>query len=48
VFVAKEDDPRLDTIHRSLPLEVVVKQQRLLTSPTMKRVVLFPQPAELI
>jgi putative beta-1,4-xylosyltransferase IRX10 len=46
VFVAEEDVPRLDTILTSIPPEVVLRKQRLLASPAMKRAVLFPQPAE--
>ncbi|KAG2627032.1 probable glucuronosyltransferase Os01g0926700 [Panicum virgatum] len=46
VFVAEEDVPRLDTILTSIPPEVVLRKQRLLASPAVKRAVLFPQPAQ--
>ncbi|WVZ98839.1 hypothetical protein U9M48_044216 [Paspalum notatum var. saurae] len=46
VFVAEDDVPRLDAILTSIPVEVVLRKQRLLASPAMKRAVLFPQPAQ--
>ncbi|KAK3135381.1 hypothetical protein QOZ80_5BG0418230 [Eleusine coracana subsp. coracana] len=46
LFVAEEDVPRLDTILASVPPEAVLRKQRLLASPAMKRAVLFPQPPE--
>ncbi|KAL6610332.1 hypothetical protein ACP70R_040301 [Stipagrostis hirtigluma subsp. patula] len=46
VFVAEEDVPRLDTILTSIPPEVVLRKQRLLASPAVKRALLFPQPAQ--
>ncbi|XP_066362703.1 probable glucuronosyltransferase Os01g0926700 [Miscanthus floridulus] len=46
VFIAEDDVPRLDTILTSIPVEVVLRKQRLLASPAMKRAVLFPQPAQ--
>ncbi|EEE55930.1 hypothetical protein OsJ_04615 [Oryza sativa Japonica Group] len=45
VFVAEEDVPRLDTILASVPLDEVIRKQRLLASPAMKQAVLFHQPA---
>ncbi|MBA0819338.1 hypothetical protein Gohar_019626, partial [Gossypium harknessii] len=45
VFVAEEDVPKLDTILTSIPPEVILRKQRLLANPSMKRAMLFPQPA---
>jgi hypothetical protein len=46
VFVAEEDVPRLDTILTSIPPEEVIRKQRLLASPAVKRAVQFPQPSQ--
>ncbi|CAN6327994.1 unnamed protein product [Urochloa humidicola] len=46
VFVAEEDVPRLDTILTSIPAEGVIRKQRLLASPAVKRALLFPQPSQ--
>ncbi|KAF8703846.1 hypothetical protein HU200_031942 [Digitaria exilis] len=46
VFVAEEDVPRLDSILTSIPVEEVLRKQRLLASPAMKRAVMFPQPSQ--
>ncbi|KAJ6703255.1 EXOSTOSIN HEPARAN SULFATE GLYCOSYLTRANSFERASE -RELATED [Salix viminalis] len=46
VFVAEEDVPDLDTILTSIPSEVILRKQRLLANPSMKRAMLFPQPAQ--
>ncbi|RWW43456.1 hypothetical protein BHE74_00050879, partial [Ensete ventricosum] len=46
VFVAEEDVPQLDTILTSIPIEVVLRKQRLLANPSMKQAMLFPQPAQ--
>ncbi|CAM0149628.1 unnamed protein product [Urochloa decumbens] len=46
VFVAEEDVPRLDTILTSIPPEEVVRRQRMLASPAVKRALLFQQPSQ--
>ncbi|KAJ6712915.1 BETA-14-XYLOSYLTRANSFERASE IRX10-RELATED [Salix purpurea] len=46
VFVAEEDVPNLDTILTTTPPEVILRKQRLLANPSMKRAMLFPQPAQ--
>ncbi|RWW73519.1 hypothetical protein BHE74_00018601, partial [Ensete ventricosum] len=46
VFVAEEDVPKLDTILTSIPIEVILRKQRLLANPSMKQAMLFPQPAQ--
>ncbi|KAJ0046130.1 hypothetical protein Pint_05403 [Pistacia integerrima] len=46
VFVAEEDVPNLDTILTSIPTETILRKQRLLANPSMKRAMLFPQPAQ--
>ncbi|CAL4901129.1 unnamed protein product [Urochloa decumbens] len=46
VFVAEEDVPRLDTILTSIPPEEVVRRQRMLASPAVKRALLFHQPSQ--
>lgn len=46
VFVAEEDVPNLDTILTSISPEVILRKQRLLANPSMKRAMLFPQPAQ--
>ncbi|KAJ6341399.1 hypothetical protein OIU78_009549 [Salix suchowensis] len=46
VFVAEEDVPNLDTILTTIPPEVILRKQRLLANPSMKRAMLFPQPAQ--
>ncbi|RCV17410.1 hypothetical protein SETIT_3G217800v2 [Setaria italica] len=46
VFVAEEDVPRLDTILTSIPPEEVLRKQRFLASPAVKRAVQFPQPSQ--
>lgn len=46
MFVAEEDVPKLDTILTSIPPEVILRKQRLLANPSMKRAMLFPQPAQ--
>lgn len=46
VFVAEKDVPELDTILTSIPTEVILRKQRLLANPSMKRAMLFPQPAQ--
>ncbi|KAG8054098.1 hypothetical protein GUJ93_ZPchr0001g30666 [Zizania palustris] len=45
VFVAEADVPRLDSILASIPLDDVLRKQRLLANPAMKQAVLFHQPA---
>ncbi|MBA0718017.1 hypothetical protein Golax_005787 [Gossypium laxum] len=44
VFVAEEDVPKLDKILTSIPPHVILRKQRLLANPSMKRAMLFPQP----
>ncbi|RAL38704.1 unnamed protein product [Cuscuta campestris] len=46
VFVEEKDVPYLDTILTSIPPEVILKKQRFLANPSMKKAMLFPQPAE--
>ncbi|CAO2195748.1 unnamed protein product [Urochloa humidicola] len=46
VFVAEDDVPKLDTILTSIPMEVILRKQRLLANPSMKQAMLFPQPAQ--
>ncbi|CAN1154497.1 Probable beta-1,4-xylosyltransferase IRX10 [Linum perenne] len=46
VFVEEEQVPNLDTILTSIPPEVILRKQRLLANPSMKRAMLFPQPAQ--
>ncbi|XP_020587866.1 probable glucuronosyltransferase Os01g0926700 isoform X2 [Phalaenopsis equestris] len=46
VFVAEDDVQKLDTILTSIPLEVILRKQRLLANPSMKQAMLFPQPAQ--
>ncbi|XP_042512868.1 probable beta-1,4-xylosyltransferase IRX10L [Macadamia integrifolia] len=41
VFVAEEDVYKLDTILTSIPEEVIVRKQRLLANPSMKRAMVF-------
>ncbi|KAE8673000.1 putative beta-1,4-xylosyltransferase IRX10 [Hibiscus syriacus] len=45
VFVAEEDVLKLDTILTSILPEVILRKQRLLANPLMKRATLFSQPA---
>ncbi|KAL9256906.1 putative beta-1,4-xylosyltransferase IRX10 [Drosera capensis] len=44
VFVAEKDVPHLDTMLTSIPIEVILRKQRLLGK--MKQAMLFPQPAQ--
>ena len=46
VFVAEKDVPYLDTILTSIPADMILRKQRLLANPSMKRAMLFPQPAQ--
>ncbi|XP_012848002.1 PREDICTED: probable glucuronosyltransferase Os01g0926700 [Erythranthe guttata] len=46
VFVAEKDVPYLDTVLTSIPVEVILRKQRLLANPSMKQAMLFPQPAQ--
>ncbi|OWM89037.1 hypothetical protein CDL15_Pgr023883 [Punica granatum] len=46
VFVDEKDVPNLDTILTSIPVEVILRKQRLLANPSMKQAMLFPQPAQ--
>lgn len=46
VFVAEKDVPKLDTILTSLPIDEILRKQRLLANPSMKQAMLFPQPAQ--
>ncbi|WVZ99485.1 hypothetical protein U9M48_044774 [Paspalum notatum var. saurae] len=46
VFVAEDDVLKLDTILTSIPMETILRKQRLLANPSMKQAMLFPQPAE--
>ena len=46
VFIAEDDVPKLDTILTSIPMEVILRKQRLLANPSMKQAMLFPQPAQ--
>ncbi|KHG17070.1 putative beta-1,4-xylosyltransferase IRX10 -like protein [Gossypium arboreum] len=43
VSVAEEDVPKLDKILTSIPSHVILRKQRLLANPSMKRAMLFPQ-----
>ncbi|CAA0811259.1 Probable beta-1-4-xylosyltransferase IRX10L [Striga hermonthica] len=46
VFVDEKDVPKLDTILTSIPIEEILRKQRLLANPSMKQAMLFPQPAQ--
>ena len=46
VFVDEEDVPKLDSILTSIPIEDILRKQRLLANPSMKKAMLFPQPAQ--
>ncbi|KAG6413233.1 hypothetical protein SASPL_125941 [Salvia splendens] len=46
VFVHERDVPKLDTILTSIPIDVILRKQRLLANPSMKQAMLFPQPAQ--
>lgn len=46
VFVAEKDVPNLDTILISIPVDVILRKQRLLANPSMNQAMLFPQPAQ--
>ncbi|CAI9786853.1 unnamed protein product [Fraxinus pennsylvanica] len=46
VFVAEKDVPKLDTILTSIPIDEILRKQRLLGNPSMKQAMLFPQPAQ--
>ncbi|KAL0354911.1 UNVERIFIED_CONTAM: putative beta-1,4-xylosyltransferase IRX10L [Sesamum radiatum] len=46
VFVAEKDVPKLDTILTSIPIDEILRKQRLLANPSMKQAMLFPQPAQ--
>ncbi|EHA8589899.1 putative beta-1,4-xylosyltransferase IRX10L [Cocos nucifera] len=46
VFVAEKDVPKLDTILTSIPPDVILRKQRLLANPSMKKAMSFPQPAQ--
>uniref|UniRef100_A0A0D3F5R0 Exostosin GT47 domain-containing protein n=3 Tax=Oryza TaxID=4527 RepID=A0A0D3F5R0_9ORYZ len=46
VFVDEEDVPRLDSILTSIPIDDILRKQRLLANPSMKQAMLFPQPAQ--
>ncbi|KAE8703491.1 putative beta-1,4-xylosyltransferase IRX10L [Hibiscus syriacus] len=46
VFVNEKDVPNLDTILASIAPEVILRKQRLLSIPSMKQAMLFPQPAQ--
>ncbi|TKW18628.1 hypothetical protein SEVIR_5G443600v4 [Setaria viridis] len=45
VFVAERDVPRLDNILTSIPLEDILRKQRLLAGASVKQALLFHQPA---
>ncbi|CAO1942887.1 unnamed protein product [Urochloa humidicola] len=45
VFVAERDMPRLDSILTSIPLEDILRKQRLLAGASVKQALLFHQPA---
>ncbi|KAF8648644.1 hypothetical protein HU200_064690 [Digitaria exilis] len=45
VFVAERDVPRLDSILTSIPLEDILRKQRLLAGESVKQALLFHQPA---
>ncbi|TVU34614.1 hypothetical protein EJB05_16451 [Eragrostis curvula] len=44
VFVAEKDVPRLDSILTSIPLDDILRRQRLLASDSVKQALLFHQP----
>lgn len=46
VFIDEEDVPKLDSILTSIPIEDILRKQRLLANPSMKKAMLFPQPAQ--
>lgn len=46
VFVDEEDVPKLDSILTSIPIDDILRKQRLLANPSMKKAMLFPQPAQ--
>ncbi|KAI4381324.1 hypothetical protein MLD38_007404 [Melastoma candidum] len=46
VFVAEDDVPYLDTILTSIPMEVILRKQKMLANPYMKRAMQFPKPAQ--
>ncbi|KAL2490937.1 putative beta-1 [Abeliophyllum distichum] len=46
VFVAEKDVPNLDTILTSIPIDEILRKQRLLGNPSMKQAMLFPQPSQ--
>ncbi|KAG2651246.1 hypothetical protein PVAP13_1NG273700 [Panicum virgatum] len=46
VFVDEEDVPKLDSILTSIPIEDILRKQRLLANLSMKKAMLFPQPAQ--
>ncbi|RLN23250.1 putative glucuronosyltransferase [Panicum miliaceum] len=45
VFVAERDVPRLDSILTSIPLQDILRKQRLLAEASVKQALLFHQPA---
>nr|CAB3475299.1 unnamed protein product [Digitaria exilis] len=45
VFVAERDVPQLDSILTSIPLEDILRKQRLLAGESVKQALLFHQPA---
>ncbi|XP_062230182.1 probable glucuronosyltransferase Os01g0926400 [Phragmites australis] len=45
VFVAERDVPRLDSILTSIPLDDILRKQRLLAGASVKQALLFHQPA---
>jgi len=45
VFVAERDVPRLDSILTSIPLQDILRKQRLLAGASVKQALLFHQPA---
>uniref|UniRef100_A0A2N9FCB3 Exostosin GT47 domain-containing protein n=1 Tax=Fagus sylvatica TaxID=28930 RepID=A0A2N9FCB3_FAGSY len=46
VYIDEKDVPNLDTILTSIPLDVILRKQRLLANPSMKQAMLFPYPAQ--
>jgi hypothetical protein len=46
IFVDEDDVPKLDLILTSIPIEDILRKQRLLANPSMKKAMLFPQPAQ--
>ncbi|KAG6418243.1 hypothetical protein SASPL_120444 [Salvia splendens] len=46
IFVAEKDVPKLDTILTSIPIEEILRKQRVLANPSMKQAMLFPHPAQ--